>query len=85
MICPVCNSDHCPETNMDGTIGCCICYNKQMLIDIKEDEDESITITLCEGCKKYSSAYDGFHLSMDVSTSINGYVSIKCNPHALID
>lgn len=52
IICSVCNSDHCPETNIDGTDGCCVCYNKQMAIE------ESEEITLCGECEKYSSAYN---------------------------
>lgn len=47
MLCSICNSNHCPETNMDNTIGCCLCYNKQM---IKENNE---IISLCEKCKKH--------------------------------
>lgn len=46
MICIFCDSDHCLETNMDGTKGCCVCFNKT-----REKYNEE-PITLCEGCKK---------------------------------
>ncbi len=24
--CSLCNSSHCPQANMDYTVGCCICF-----------------------------------------------------------
>ncbi len=58
-ICMICNSEHCPEANMDydkeytpNNAGCCICYNKTMS---QQDEEE---IDLCSSCEKYADAYD---------------------------
>lgn len=56
IFCSVCESDHCPETNMDGTVGCCICYNKQM-VSLNE-----IEISLCKYCKRHKK-YKGISAS----------------------
>lgn len=48
MMCSICNLNYCLETNMDNTVGCCLCYNKQM---IKENNEE---ISLCKGCENYA-------------------------------
>ena len=48
LTCSKCKSDHCWETNMDGTNGCCLCYNVQML------EEENDIISLCDGCYEYA-------------------------------
>ena len=51
-ICPICGSDHCPETNMDDTKGCCLCYNVQQL------EENKTLISLCKECYKYAKTKD---------------------------
>ena len=43
--CSVCGLSFCKETQMDGTEGCCLCYNDQML---REGGRE---ITLCTDCR----------------------------------
>lgn len=48
MICPICESDHCSETNIDDTIGCCICFNK-----FEKVKKMGLPITICKGCKEY--------------------------------
>ena len=50
-VCNICNSTHCPEAQMDLTNGCCLCFNKQMVIE------NSQQITLCDGCIKYNNPY----------------------------
>jgi hypothetical protein len=51
-ICILCNSSHCKETNMDGTVGCCICFNKQI---VQYNEDP---ISLCDGCNEYVNRFE---------------------------
>lgn len=51
--CSLCDSRHCPQANMDYTIGCCICFS--------EDEIERgiKPIEYCDACKKHSGNNDG--------------------------
>ena len=52
MICPICESGHCPETNIDDTTGCCLCYNIEQL-----NLEQSI-ISLCKACYRYAKTVD---------------------------
>lgn len=44
--CSLCNSSHCPQANMDYTIGCCICFS------IAEIERGINPISLCDICEE---------------------------------
>jgi len=47
--CSLCDSSHCPQTNMDYTVGCCICF-------AADEVDRGIKpIEYCDECKKHSS------------------------------